>query len=517
MSSSLSAVAPLPPVETTTSASPTTSATAITLPPVDLHNIQGDILPGLPKKFEAYWFLQIRDDRVKEFRCNLYKLLPLITSAAQAMRDQDQIDHWKRSSPPEGQLLKLSGVNISFSHKGLVKMGIADPVNDTTTDPFQTGMFNDIANLDDQVEKWLPDFKQEIHCLIFITGESLATVHERYAELKWILDPTINEVKLTVGNARPGKEFGHEHFGYLDGVSQPNIEGIDKSADPNPVQAPIPQGLILTGRPGDESSSGTPTPRPAWALDGSFMAFRYLSQNVPEFQAFVDANNPPNAPKDLLGARLVGRWKSGAPVDITPLHDNPTLGADPAKNNHFLFDPTSQDRCPFAAHIRKTNPRGDFTDPTISQKRRILRRGIPFGPEVSPIEKQNNKTILDRGLLFKCYQSQIAVGFQFLQKTWANNPNFLARKNVTVPGFDAIIGQAANGGPRAMDINGDTNNPNSFKLPVEWVISKGGEYFFLPSISALREEFALKPVLNGYGTYNGNGVHNGNGHEELLI
>lgn len=68
-----------------------------------------------------------------------------------------------------------------------------------------------------------------------------------------------------------------------------------------------------------------------------------------------------------------------------------------------------------------------------------------------------------------------------------------------------------------MDINGDTNNPNSFKLPVEWVISKGGEYFFLPSISALREEFALKPVLNGYRTYNGNGVHNGNGHEELLI
>lgn len=78
--------------------------------------------PGLPKKFEAYWFLQIRDDQVKEFRCNLYKLLPLITSAAQAMRDQDQIDYWKSSSPPEGQLLKLSGVNISFSHKGLVKV-----------------------------------------------------------------------------------------------------------------------------------------------------------------------------------------------------------------------------------------------------------------------------------------------------------------------------------------------------------------------------------------------------------
>lgn len=103
-------------------------------------------------------------------------------------------------------------------------------------------------------------------------------------------------------------------FGYLDGVSQPNIQGIDKSADPNPVQSPIPQGLILAGRDGDVTgppNAPVPTPRPAWALDGSFMAFRYLFQNVPEFQAFVDAFNPPNASKDLLGAQLVGRWKSG--------------------------------------------------------------------------------------------------------------------------------------------------------------------------------------------------------------
>lgn len=200
--------------------------------------------------------------------------------------------------------------------------------------------------------------------------------------------------------------------------------------------------MIFTGRDGDVTgTNNTPTPRPAWALDGSFLAFRYLSQNVPEFQSFVDANNPPNAPKDFLGARLVGRWKSGkilsrkpnsqtllmsstgAPIQSAPLQDNPALGTDPIQKNHFVFDPQSQDVCPFAAHIRKTNPRTDFEilAPTpeaalaISERRRVIRRGIPFGPEVSPIEKQQNKTILDRGLLFKCYQSQIAIGFQFLQ------------------------------------------------------------------------------------------------------
>lgn len=71
-------------------------------------------------------------------------------------------------------------------------------------------MFKDIANLNDQADTWLPEFKEDIHCLIFITGESLATVHERYAELRWILDGTIKEVKLTVGTVRPGKENGHE-------------------------------------------------------------------------------------------------------------------------------------------------------------------------------------------------------------------------------------------------------------------------------------------------------------------
>ena len=77
------------------------------------------------------------------------------------------------------------------------------------------------------------------------------------------------------------------------------------------------QGIILLGREGDVDTNGDPIKRPPWALDGSFLTFRYLSQLVPEFQAFVDANNPPGAPKDLLGARLVGRWKSGTCLFLT--------------------------------------------------------------------------------------------------------------------------------------------------------------------------------------------------------
>jgi deferrochelatase/peroxidase EfeB len=102
-------------------------------------------------------------------------------------------------------------------------------------------------------------------------------------------------------------------FGFLDSISQPAVQGVDTNLHPGQEPA-VRQGIILLGREGDA------TPRPPWALDGSFLAFRYLSQNVPEFDTFLKENaipipDDPSLPKDLgselLGARLVGRWKSG--------------------------------------------------------------------------------------------------------------------------------------------------------------------------------------------------------------
>jgi len=192
---------------------------------------------------------------------------------------------------------------------------------------------------------------------------------------------------------------------------------------------------------------------------------------------------------------------TGAPVDITPLKDEPQLAAN-NKNNDFRYDPFSQDRCPFAAHTRKTNPRSDLAS---TEKQRIIRRAIPFGPEVDPVTEKT-QTIHDRGLLFKAYQSNITNGFQFIQKNWADNTTFPFLFTAGVPkpgfdathgpGFDAIIGQAADGGVRQLDIKGGANDgAGSLTLLTEWVISKGGEYFFSPSIPTLKNKFALpKPV-----------------------
>lgn len=158
------------------------------------------------------------------------------------------------------------------------------------------------------------------------------------------------------------------------------------------------------------------------------LLYRFLLENA---KPVLD----PTAPVvDILGARFVGRWKSGqyttrkrfnrlqylisytgAPITETLTKDDPELGSDPQRNNDFKFQKHSQDACPFAAHIRKMVPREDLLDKEIIPHM-ILRRGIPFGPEVTPEEKQANTTQHERGLYFVCYQSNLSEGFHFLQK-----------------------------------------------------------------------------------------------------
>jgi Dyp-type peroxidase family len=177
------------------------------------------------------------------------------------------------------------------------------------------------------------------------------------------------------GSVRPGDEKGHEHFGFQDGISQPGINGLNA---PLPGQRTLDPGLFVFGY------TGAPAPPPApWIKNGSFMVFRRLNQRVPEFTQFLlDQAASLGTDPDLLSACLVGRWKSGAPLALAPAQDDTGVASDPQQNDNFDFsDDQAERRCPFGAHIRKTNPREDLVpENTAVDLRRIIRQGIPFDP-----------------------------------------------------------------------------------------------------------------------------------------
>ncbi|KAA8645098.1 hypothetical protein EYZ11_008150 [Aspergillus tanneri] len=504
----------------------------------DLENIQGDIWPGLPKRKEMFLFFRIADgaSQRRKFKEYLRSLVSHITTAKDVLDAKAHIREEKEKAAAheeDPKLLPWSGINIAFSSTGLAALGKhvmntkanmkeikSDPAkwrelkrNQIRGDLFDKGMYDDMVYEGwDDPQELRPEYKRDpvtkqrqIDGVVYVATSTEKQLEKAVGRVKEKLhmrdtDDDIDEdvacklVLVRKGKVRPGLLKGREHFGFQDGISQPQLEGLDPTPKGDKEPKAVPPGLIIVGHDGD------PLNQPAWAKDGSFLVFRDLQQHVPEFNQFLDNNahasqdteqGPASAEK--LGALLMGRWRNGTPVDLNPYHDN-----DPSlyRSNNFNYTPVeSHGRCPFAAHIRKMRPRGDLDDDEAV----IIRRGIAYGPEVSEKEKKNQKTMKERGMLFVCYQSDIRNGFNFITTRWANNHHFPGNKYDAVgmngPGIDAIAGQRlAHHPPRNMGLP-DGKRPSEARLSLgSWVTHRGGEYFFAPSLKALREDLSSAPV-----------------------
>jgi Dyp-type peroxidase family len=402
----------------------------------------------------------------------------------------------------------LHGLNLGFTKDGLTQL--LDSGRPTLDLAFERGADHPdtIATLHDLPKShWLPKFVSDrIDGVFLITGPNPSSVTSYSSELLRLLGRSIKVVSSEIGKTRPGVERGHEHFGFLDGISQPGVRGLPQASNsmynPNeglPGQDLLWPGEFVFGYPGqhpDDPTTAGPPPRMAapWMRNGSYMVFRRLEQKAPEFRKFIAERAARlGMDRELLAARMVGRWKSGAPLELAPLRDNPGLGSDARRNNDFEFgDDHFQRKCPYAAHIRKVYPRDDVT-PAEALRHRIIRAGIPFGPEVAPGETTTKHS---RGLMFVCYQTSIERQFEYIQKNYANNPDFVAGKErpggggMVTPGFDPIIGQAPGNSARQMD-EPFPNYPagsrrTSLAIPRQFVKLTAAAYFFMPSMTALR-------------------------------
>jgi len=331
-----------------------------------------------------------------------------------------------------------------------------------------------------------------------------------------------------------GYPGGKEHFGYSDGISTSYFEGCGEDPilvigggkptgqDPHTAAgwAPLAAGEFVLGHP-DEAFEYPEAPGPPlFSRDGSFMVYRKLHQNVGSFHSYLDAEGAkfPEG-KEALAAKFAGRWRNGAPLvsfpteksanefiaELAPLQVKVwTRTASPQEQARFAElslqlvaydygDDTSGARCPFGSHARRTNPRSAlefgnakaFNVPgALSNRRRILRRGLPYGHVEDPTSDDG-----EHGVVMMIVNADISRQFEFVQQQWINYGNDFGLANDPDPllGNHGINESRRAGGRMIIEGDKDAGKPPYFcdRMPT-LVETRGGDYFFLPSVTCLR-------------------------------
>ena len=245
------------------------------------------------------------------------------------------------------------------------------------------------------------------------------------------------------------------------------------------MERPIKAGEFLLGYP-NEMGEVSRMPRPDnLGKNGTYVVFRKLHQRVAAFRQYLKANSSSPEEENLLGAKMMGRWQSGAPLALCPMRDDPELGADPKRNNVFLFrddDPKGLTTPP-GSHIRRMNPR-DSDISSFTRIHRMIRRGSSYGPMLPPGVLEDDGA--ERGLAFVFVGADLKRQFEFVQSEWVNKGEFFRGPP---DDKDPIVG--ATGGSGSFTIPQQPIRRRLQGLPA-FVVTRGGEYFFAPGLRALR-------------------------------
>jgi deferrochelatase/peroxidase EfeB len=437
-----------------------------------------------------------------------------------------------------------TALQVAFTFGGLRELEMDKAVLDGFPLDFRSGMageearsrrLGDVGENDPKGWEWGGSPDKLPHALVLVyasTDDRLASFLTEVKGARW--DNAFAEIKcLTTTDMKD-----HEPFGFLDGVSQPEIDW--DPAKPTRLQGTVKYtnvsalGEFLLGYPNEyarytDRPLVDPEQDPARILplaedkpgkrdfgrNGTYLVLRDVYQDVAGFWQYLDKAAQGNArQRRWLAHLIVGRMLSGDP--IVPLSADPIAGVGPdledVWRNQFTFaqDPDGT-TCPFGAHIRRANPRNaDYPAGTnwflkplralgLSRKQphydlvastrfhRILRRGREYGTLLTPDDavKENVNRDDDRGLRFIGLNANITRQFEFLQTSWLNYPKFDGLDD-----GDPLVGNRkplVNGAPTdGFSIPQQSGLPQRLEGLPQFVKVRGGAYFFLPGISALR-------------------------------
>jgi Dyp-type peroxidase family len=405
-------------------------------------------------------------------------------------------------------------LSIGLSASGLRKLGVGPASMATFPVAFQHGSARRARPLgdvgDDAPQYWRWGSETEpVDAVFLIHAERDADVEQLASA---IVDAQCTVVaRIEFQPRTQGSETQREPFGFVDGISQPLINGLRASGDDKRRDNMIEAGEIVLGYPDglgitpltaaiDEREGRGPKlteQERNLGRNGTFLVVRQLEQNVAGFRAFLSAAaevlpadaTPHGVDREAwVAAKLLGRWENGSSLVRNPHGPAPD---DARPDNDFLYGSEDPDglRCPFGAHIRRANPRDSFSPGSsnalsITNRHRILRVGRVYS-------EADGEAARKQGLLFMCLNADIERQFEFIQQTWVRAPSFMGLAGEV----DPILAPSS-----------DPNVQNSMTIPTErgplaitgfgdFVRVLGSGYFFLPSKSALEVLRTLRGEL----------------------
>jgi deferrochelatase/peroxidase EfeB len=463
----------------------------------DLADLQGNILRGYTKMpYVRYLILEVAD-RIAARRW-------LAASISGRDHDVPQITtgNWGAAKPD-------TCFNIGLTYEGLRALGTPRSSLEMFPNEFIEGMTARALKLGDvgssAPETWPSPFDEpgRIHLIATIYAGDVR-------QLDQVQQRALDRNALTLLGTREGYNFADDfvHFGYRDNIMQPRFEGIHDPQRYPDGQPMAPLGTALLGHPTNLEGLTWRVPQPTpLGHNGTFNAFRVLKQDVVGFEEYldqaasdllthpkVDEVLPPGAEvkicqvlsiappsrhgalREIVAANLCGRWRDGTPLALSADAPDPNV-------NRANFDYVGDSRCPYGAHIRRCNPRGgQIVQRIANNSRRLVRRGMPYGPSYDPTKRNRDEPEPERGLLGNFIGASLGAQFEAMSCDWLN----LGLQDPRITGSnDPITG---------------TNNPHTswFDLPLasgdtiplrglpEFVTTRGGAYTFLPSLSAIR-------------------------------
>jgi len=441
---------------------PTIQATDV--PKLEVSDIQATVLRPRPSPYKGEYLI-VRIGDAMQGREMLRRLIPHVAPA----------DNWWAPTLP-------GWLAIALTIHGLKALGVPQASLDSFPQEFREGMaarasiLNDIGN--NAPSNWeYPFGTSDMHVALAVYAkdeQSLETVLERARQSQRDL-PKISVIYRLKFSELPG---GRNPFGFKDGLHNPHVEGSGEDVHPGYGPA-IKSGEFVMGYP-DELGETATTPEPeALRRNGTFVAFRKFHTRVAAFRKYLREQASSPEEEELIAAKMVGRWRSGAPLVLAPRSDDASLGADPDRNNAFSYEDDMKGlKCPFSAHIRRVNPRDALKNEIVAVNlHQFLRRGTNYGEPLPEGDLEDDGG--ERGGVFLLIGAHLKQQFEFVQSQWVTNGDFINQGTEQ----DPIIGNNQAGGTFTIP-----------KLPIrrrlhglpQFVDVRGGEYCFMPGLRALK-------------------------------